>query len=261
MAAAAGGLYDSHVRDPANALLASHGEAIEIGERSGARPHLGHIKAVGGKNFGTGPELVALAEAALERGTDVTADQYPYDGAAAAQVASILVPPADHPAAELLAQLMQGGLSTALPKETTDRYVALLQDALRDDETARRIQEITETPPEGVYSWVDTVGYSSFRLVVTERADWLDRMVTEIADAEGLTPWDVIRTLVLEEGRHSKITLGAIQEDDVRLVMQQPWVMIASDGAITGFEAAEATRGTAVRFRGSWVATCATGAC
>lgn len=256
VAAAAGGLYDSHVRDPANALLASHGEAIEIGERSGARPHLGHIKAVGGRNFGTGPELVALAEAALERGTDVTADQYPYDGAAAAQLATILVPPADHPATELLTRLMQGGLSASETQETTERYLTQLQDALRDDETANRIRQTTEAPPAGVFSWVDTVGYTSFRLVVTERDDWLDRMITEIAESEGLSPWEVIRTLVLEEGLNAKITLGAIQEDDVRLVMRQPWVMIASDGAITGFEGGGGHprhRGTFPRVLGRYV--------
>ncbi|MEQ8802756.1 MAG: amidohydrolase family protein, partial [Haliea sp.] len=42
-----GGVYDSHVRDPAKNLLASHQECLDIGLAAGVDPHPGHIKAVG----------------------------------------------------------------------------------------------------------------------------------------------------------------------------------------------------------------------
>ena len=248
VAAGAGGLYDSHVRDPANALLESHGEAIRIGEESGARPHLAHIKAVGGKNFGTGDALVQLVEDARSRGVEVTADQYPYDGASARQVATLIVPPEDLPVADLLDQIQQPDLATEDFLALAERIVEELRSGLRDPQVRARLKTQTEEPPDGVYSWVDTVGYESFRLVVSERSDWVGRMITEIAAAESTTPFDLLATLVLEEGLGAKVTLGAIQEEDVRLLMKQPWLMIASDGSITGFEAG----GGHPRHRGSF---------
>ncbi len=255
-AAEAGGLYDSHVRDPANNLVASHAEAIQIGEESGARPHLGHIKSVGGKNFGKGPELVALVEGALERGVPVTADLYPYDGAATAQVASLFVPPPDLEVAALFREMQNQALVATQREELAQNIVQGLLEVFDDPAQRRRLRQSTETPPDGVYSWVDTVGYVSFRIVVTQREDWLERMVTDVAESEGISPFDVLAQLVELDGPRAKVTLGAIQEEDVRLVMQQRWAMIASDGALTGFEGGGGHprhRGTFPRVLGRYV--------
>lgn len=78
VAAEHGGLYASHIRNEGGALVEAVGEAIEVGERSGARVQISHHKASGRANWGRVADTLALIEAARARGVRVNADQYPY---------------------------------------------------------------------------------------------------------------------------------------------------------------------------------------
>ena len=73
-----GGLYATHMRDEGNALLASVGEAIEIGERAGVAVQISHHKASGRPAWGLVNRSLKLIEQAQARGLAVHADQYPY---------------------------------------------------------------------------------------------------------------------------------------------------------------------------------------
>src|SRR5205823_3705502 len=77
-AAAAGGLYASHLRYDGDKLREGIGEAIAIGERAHLPVHIFHLKVTGQKNFGRMKEAIALIEAAQKRGVEISADQYPY---------------------------------------------------------------------------------------------------------------------------------------------------------------------------------------
>jgi N-acyl-D-aspartate/D-glutamate deacylase len=229
-----GGVYDSHVRDPANDLLASMEECLTIGREAGIPAHPTHVKAVGGKNFGKGPDFVALIQAARDRGENVTVDQYPYDGAATMPLPGILVPPMDSPLREHLRVLYE---RTASPEEQQAAFakaVAIGQEAMSDPAQRAAYRKMAENPPDEVFSWIKSVGYSSFRIVVTGHPGYDGQLITEIAETEGRHPFDVIADLIVEEGAGCKITLGAIMEEDVRAIMREPWTMIASDGELGG---------------------------
>ena len=74
-------LYSSHIRSEADdlcGLFPAHAEAIEIGRRTGGRVEVSHVKAVGPKFWGRGPEILEGFERALDEGIDVAGDQYPY---------------------------------------------------------------------------------------------------------------------------------------------------------------------------------------
>src|SRR5215471_11035774 len=73
-----GGLYATHMRNEADALLDAVREAIRIGEEAGAPVQISHHKASGRANWGTVSRSLALIAEARARGLDVTADQYPY---------------------------------------------------------------------------------------------------------------------------------------------------------------------------------------
>ncbi len=76
-----GKLYSSHIRSEADdlcGLFPAHAEAIEIGRRTGGRVQVSHVKAVGPKFWGRGPELLEGFERARDEGIDVAGDQYPY---------------------------------------------------------------------------------------------------------------------------------------------------------------------------------------
>jgi N-acyl-D-aspartate/D-glutamate deacylase len=222
------GVYDSHVRDPVNDFLGSVKECIEIGEKSGARPHPAHHKAVGKPNWGKSKDVSDLIQAAIDRGLDVTVDQYPYDGAATAPLFAVLVPPK----------------GTPLEK---------IHEALEDPELREKIKALTENPPPEVYSWVQTVGYSSFRIVVCEKfPDYVGKMLVDIADEKGVDPFTMIIDIITEDP-DTVITLGACLEDGVRYIMTRPWTMISSDGATGASMGHPRSYGTFARVLGRYV--------
>ena len=77
-AAAAGGIYTTHMRNEADRLLEAVGEAIRIGEEAGLPVEISHHKASGRSNWGLVHDSLAMIDAARERGIRVTLDQYPY---------------------------------------------------------------------------------------------------------------------------------------------------------------------------------------
>lgn len=72
------GLYVSHIRDEFDGLLPSVAEAIDIGRAAGVATHISHHKAAGRPNWGSVPRSLALVDAAVAAGQDVTLDAYPY---------------------------------------------------------------------------------------------------------------------------------------------------------------------------------------
>jgi N-acyl-D-amino-acid deacylase len=76
--AEAGGVYATHMRNEASALLDAVRETIRIARESGARAQISHHKAAGPRNWGKVHDSIALVEQARADGIDITADQYPY---------------------------------------------------------------------------------------------------------------------------------------------------------------------------------------
>ena len=57
-------------------------EAFRIGREAGIPVEIFHLKVAGKQNWGKMPQVIAAIEQARASGVDVTADQYPYIGAA-----------------------------------------------------------------------------------------------------------------------------------------------------------------------------------
>lgn len=74
-----GGFYSTHLRDESAGLVGAVEEAIAIGERSGAKVEIYHLKGAYAPGWGRlMPRALASIEAARARGIDVAADIYPY---------------------------------------------------------------------------------------------------------------------------------------------------------------------------------------
>lgn len=73
-----GGVYTSHIRNEAGALLESLDEALEVGRQTGVKVQISHLKAIGAENFDRMSDAIALIRDAKTSGMDVMADQYPY---------------------------------------------------------------------------------------------------------------------------------------------------------------------------------------
>jgi N-acyl-D-aspartate/D-glutamate deacylase len=252
------GLYDSHVRSAIADFEGSHKECIEIGERSGARPHPAHYKAVGKQNWGKAKALNDYYQARIDAGVDITVDQYPYDSAMTSQLIEIFVTPPEVAVPDLGRQLGDPSLSVEAKRELIAERTRKLIEALHDPKRREAIRVATEQPPPGVFSAVGSVGgYDALRILVSEKQPQLEgRLLVDIAAERKISPFELMADLVTEEGERIKVTPAAATEDDVREIMQRPWTMIASDGNLTGLEDGRGhprSRGTFPRVLGRYV--------
>ena len=246
-AAEFGGRYDTHDRDPAHDMMGSLAEGLLIGQRAGVHAHIAHLKAVGQRNFGRTGEIIAAFEDAARHGP-VSADIYPYDGAAARLAIEILVPPPASAASNTAAMLEDPRTDPARRPVLLERLALEWRALLDAPETRAAARAATESPPTGVYSWVTAVGYESFRIVSSARPELAGRMLVDLAAERQVSPFDALAELATTEGTTAKLTLGAVDEADMRTLLRQPWTMVASDGREGGVEGG---RGHP-RFRGSF---------
>ncbi len=80
----------AHIRNEQEGIFQALEEMITIGQRTGCKVHISHLKCVGKKNWGKMIEVLGLLEAAWKEGVDLSFDQYPYT--ASCTSLSILLP-------------------------------------------------------------------------------------------------------------------------------------------------------------------------
>lgn len=85
------GVYATHMRNEAANSLASVAEAIKIAETAGVKLVISHHKICGKGNWGLASETLKLIHEAIERGVDITIDQYPYE--ATQTYMNVILPP------------------------------------------------------------------------------------------------------------------------------------------------------------------------
>ena len=222
-AAAYGGVYDSHVRNPVHDFVGSDREVVEIAVNARLPGKIAHLKAVGLHNEGAIEEIVALVESARAQGVRIVSDQYPYDGAATSSLTRIIVAPPELEGLDAFRAMQRQG--------RTEEGMTELRAALMDPESRARLKDASENGINGGFAWLKATGYASMR--ITSSADHpglVGAYLSEIATTRGQDPFDAVADLIIDASRPVNLTLGAIKEHDVRRLMIQPWNMIASDG-------------------------------
>ena len=93
VAAAKGGIYDTHMRDESSysiGLLGSIKETIRIGREAKIPVHISHIKALGPEVWGQSKQAIDLIKKARAEGIEASACQYPYDASGTTLEASLV---------------------------------------------------------------------------------------------------------------------------------------------------------------------------
>jgi N-acyl-D-amino-acid deacylase len=217
--AAAGGLYASHLRYDGGKLREGIEEAIAIGRTAMIPVHVFHLKVTGQKNFGRMQEVIDIVDKARGEGLRVTADQYPYVASSTGLTATI--PP----------WALDGG---------TDKLVARLKDP-RERARIRREMENTNPSWESRYQSAGTWQNVQLAAIGRTRGGTTDAVspnrkyegmrVAEAAKQAGQDPFDFVFDLLIEERGAIGCVYFIIDEADLALAMQQPWVAIGSDGS------------------------------
>lgn len=209
VAAAAGGIYTSHLREEGLGLFEGVAEAIEIGRQARIPIVLTHHKAIGQKMWGKSTVTLAMVDSARRAGVDVMIDQYPYT--ASSTSFSVLMPPwaLEGGNAELRKKLDNPELRNAIEKGILD---LLLND--RGGGDIRRVQFSN-------VSWDHSLDGKTL-------ADW--------AVKRGLPPTPEAAVPLVIEGvlnGSPSMVFHVIDERDVRRIMAHPMTMIASDGRLS----------------------------
>ena len=201
IAARFGGVYDSHMRDESSysiGLLGSVKELIEIAEAAGIPAHMAHLKALGRDVWGQSGDIVALVEAARERGLDITADQYPWR-ASGTSFSSSLMP------RWVMADSREAMFGRLANPDLKDRIREEMQQNL-----LRR-------------------GGAESLLVTESDSQWRGLTLDEIAARMQVDPLQAA-VEVVREGDPSIASFN-MNPSDIQAIAIQPWVMTGSDGS------------------------------
>lgn len=194
------GFYASHIRDEGTGLLAAVEEILTIGRDAGLPVHISHMKASGRKAWGTASDAVALVQAARAKGQVVTADQYPYT-ASSTSLSATLVPP----------RFREG---------TAKEYLARLDDSEQGPLIRQAVASRLTNAENG-----KTLRIAFYR----PQPSWQGKDLAALATQEKKDVVDL--ALEIERQGGASIVNFNMNEEDMRLIMKQPWVATASDGS------------------------------
>jgi N-acyl-D-amino-acid deacylase len=195
-----GGFYASHIRDEGTEVLIALDEALTIGKEAKLPIHISHLKANGRKTWGKAGDEIALIESARKDGQAVTADQYPYI-ASSTSLNAIVIPP----------RYREG-----TPKD--------FQARLNDPEQGPLVRKAIEERLDG------KEGAKSLRIAGYKHLPaWNGKDLLALAEQEKKTPLDIV--LDIERNGGAQVVHFSMNDEDVNLIMKQPWVATASDGS------------------------------
>ena len=210
-AAQHGGIYSTHIRNEGLGVFYSVKEAIAVGERAKLPVDVIHLKIADQKYWGRMKEVVALIQAARDRGVNVQANVYPYTRGNN-DLASI-IPPWVH----------EGGNEKLL-------------EWIKDPKQRERIKkEIREGLP-GWYNHYTAVGGDWGRMLVSGNNSYagltMDRVMSlRTQGKENVDLLDELLDLLLEQDGSVPTVFAHHTEEDMRLALRQPWCSIGSDGS------------------------------
>lgn len=194
-----GGFYATHMRDEATRVRESVAESIAVGRGSGCPIHISHHKAIGRSNWGAVDETLAMIDAAIGEGLDVTLDAYPYL-AGSSTLLSLL------PAS----QRGEGGVDA-------------IRGRIRDPAT--RPEVAAAVSGEEVFLLDDVV------LALVPSAPELEgSRLADVARAAGRPPAELVLDLIDRDGEKVVMVAFGMSQHDVDEVLSHPGCMVGSDG-------------------------------
>jgi N-acyl-D-amino-acid deacylase len=203
----AGGVYASHMRNEGTALEEAIRETIRVGEATGCRVQISHLKVDSPSRWGASAHALALIDEARKRGTRVQADQYAYT--AASSSLGIRFP----------SWALEGG-----PEQVAER--------LKDGPTWNRIKD-------DMRKLLAERGLSdlSFAVVASHRADpALNGLSMKQAaarlkgDDSADAQFEAARDMMLAGG--ASMVYHFMSDSDVERIMKHAQVGIASDSSV-----------------------------
>src|SRR5436309_9251750 len=199
VAAAKGGIYDTHMRSEAAGLLDAIVETIRIGREAKIPVHISHIKALGPEVWHRSDQAIKLMKQARSQGIEASACQYPYT-ASGTSLQAALVP--------RWAEV--GGRRELLKR-------------IDDPEIRRRLIKEMEENLKG------RGGAESLLIADSPNREFVGKRLNLIAQQMNKTPVEAALELI-KVGTSGAISFN-MNEKDVRRFMKEKFVTTCSDGS------------------------------
>jgi N-acyl-D-amino-acid deacylase len=206
VAASYGGNYNSHIGSEGFEQTKELEFAIRVAREANIPVEIYHLKIRAKDNWGTVGKYLKMINDARAEGLNITANEYPYTA-------------------------MSHGWSAFFPLWAREGGPQKFAERLKDPAVRERIKKdkdfITWAKEHG---WWE--GIVMARAGSPEDEKYEGMSVAEIAKARGdADPADSLLAIMAQDGGRTMGVFHTMSEDDVREVMKQPWVSIASDGS------------------------------
>ncbi|MEZ4864453.1 MAG: D-aminoacylase [Caldilineaceae bacterium] len=199
------GIYITHIRSEADGLIEGIEEALEIGRRANLPVEIYHLKAAGKRNWPKMAQVIEMINAARAAGQDITADMYTYPAAGT-------------------------GLSSILPPWSAAG--GKFFDNLRDPVMRAKIRAEALHPSGGWEAMVELCGPEGVMPIgftKPENQQYVAKRLSEIAVMRGQAWIDAAFDLFLAEEQRISTIYYMMTDDNLRLQLQQPWIMFGTD--------------------------------
>jgi N-acyl-D-aspartate/D-glutamate deacylase len=203
IAAAKGGIYDTHMRDEGSytiGLLGAIKETIRIGREAKIPVHISHIKALGPDVWGQSKQAIELMKKARREGIEATACQYPYDASGSSLTASLVPRWAETGGQSALVQRIDDA-------ETRPRLIAEMEQNLK-----RR------------------GGADSLLIIDSRDRQYVGKRLSQIALEMKKSPVEAALEIIKNAGGAGVASFN-MNEKDIRRFMKDKFVMTCSDGS------------------------------
>ncbi len=207
-AARYGGVYATHMRSESDDILSALEEAIRIGREAGIPVEIWHLKVAGKRNFGRMPEVIAKIDSARRAGVDIAADTYAYTA-------------------------WFNSLSAMVPPWAHDGGTAKLLERLQDPAARRRMRRDMETAGSWENNaWQEISDPEKILIGAVQNRALLGlqgKTLAEVARQRKADPIDALFDLLVEDRAYTSVAVFGMDEPDVLLALEQPWVSINCD--------------------------------
>jgi len=207
VAAAAGGVYASHMRNEGTEIQKTIAETIAVGEQARCRVQISHIKIDSPKNWNESVQVLALIDAARRRGVQVEADQYAYEAGSS-------------------------GLSIRFPAWALEGGREQIRKRLDDPATWAKIKEemIQLYEERGFHdlSWGVVSSYNADKSL--EGLSMKEVALKLKGDGSADAQLEVAREMMLRGA--PGMVYHFMSEDDIASFMRHPRVAVASDSSL-----------------------------
>jgi N-acyl-D-amino-acid deacylase len=206
-----GGIYSSHIRDEGERVFQAIDEAIQVGKGAGIRVDIIHMKIAHRKLWGRVDEILKMVQAARDAGHDIQANVYPYTAG-------------------------QNNLSSIVPPWAHDGGREKMVERLRDPAARRRMRtEVLNGLPNWYNHYLATGDGWAGMLLVSLKSErnkpFQGKRMSELIQARGGNAADILFDVLIEEDGSVPTVFFHHSEQDMQVVMKQPWTSIGSDGS------------------------------